>query len=149
MVKLNAKLDADLLIYLLSHFGYDGHTVHMLTQQHLLPPVTRTVKSSLFTHGHSSPLVLDASLHQCPQTIFCYINSGWTFSGQTSLRICIHVEGGSSYKAAINFNCKKKTYVSYSYYKPSDFRFIQVVLMFWVLNLHAVLQNLTVVLTFS
>ena len=37
MVKLNAKFDADLLLYLLSHFECDGHTVHMLTQRHLLP----------------------------------------------------------------------------------------------------------------
>ena len=32
MFKLNAKFDADLLLYLLSHFECDGHTVHMLTQ---------------------------------------------------------------------------------------------------------------------
>ena len=38
--KLNAKLDADLLLYLLGHFECDGHTVHMLTQRHLPPPLT-------------------------------------------------------------------------------------------------------------
>ena len=37
MFKLNAKFDADLLLYLLSHFECDGHTVHMLTQWHLPP----------------------------------------------------------------------------------------------------------------
>ena len=36
--KLNAKFDADSLFYSLSHFECDGHTVHMLTQQCLLPP---------------------------------------------------------------------------------------------------------------
>ena len=30
-------------------FECDGHTVHMLTQQCLLPPLTSTVKSSLFS----------------------------------------------------------------------------------------------------
>ena len=32
MFKPNAKFDADSLLYSLSHFEYDGHTVHMLTQ---------------------------------------------------------------------------------------------------------------------
>ena len=36
MFKLNAKFDADSLLYLLSHFECNGHTVHMLTQWH--PP---------------------------------------------------------------------------------------------------------------
>ena len=39
------------------------------TQQHLLPPQTSTVKSSLFLHAHSSPLSVAARLHQCMQTI--------------------------------------------------------------------------------
>ena len=30
--KLNTKSNADSLLYLLSYFEYDGHTVHMLTQ---------------------------------------------------------------------------------------------------------------------
>ena len=54
MFKLNTKFGADSLLYSLSHFEWDGHAVHMLTQQHLLPPLTSTVKSSLFTHVHSS-----------------------------------------------------------------------------------------------
>ena len=32
MFKLNAKSDADSLVYSLSHFECDGHTVHTLTQ---------------------------------------------------------------------------------------------------------------------
>ena len=55
MLKLNAKSDADLSLYPLSHCECDCHTVHMLTQQRLPPPLTSTVKSSLFTHAHSSP----------------------------------------------------------------------------------------------
>ena len=62
---LNAKFDANLLLYSLSYFECDGHTVHMLTQWNLLPPLTSTVKSSLFTHVHSSLLSLATRLHQC------------------------------------------------------------------------------------
>ena len=64
MLKLNAKFDTDLLPYLLSHFECDGHTVHMLTQQYLPPPLTSIGKLSLFMHAQSSPLSLVASLHR-------------------------------------------------------------------------------------
>ena len=79
MFKLNAKFDADSLLYLLSHFEYDGHTVHMLTQWHLLPPLTNTVMSSLFTHMHSSPLSLAARLHRCHTNCSRHINNGGLF----------------------------------------------------------------------
>ena len=65
MFKLNAKFNADLSLYSLSYFKCDGHTIHMLTQWHLPPPLTSTVKSSLFTHAHSSPLFFAARLHGC------------------------------------------------------------------------------------
>ena len=42
------------------------------------------VKSSLFTHEHSSPLFLTARLHLCHANHSHYINNGWTFSRQTS-----------------------------------------------------------------
>ena len=84
---MNAKFDADSLLYLLSHFECDDHTVHMLIQWRLPPPLTSTVKSSLFTHTHSSPLSLAARLHPCHVNHFCYINNDWASSGQT---ICIH-----------------------------------------------------------
>ena len=84
MLKLNTKFDADSLLYLLSHFECDDHTVHMLTQWHLPPLATSTVKSSLVTHVHSSPLSLAARLHQCCTNHSCSVNSGWTFSAQTS-----------------------------------------------------------------
>ena len=83
MFKVNAKFDANSLLYSLSHFECDGHRVHILIQMHLLPPLTSTVKSSLFTHAHSSPLSLAARLHQCHTNCFHYINSGWAFSRQT------------------------------------------------------------------
>ena len=82
MFKLNAKFGADSLLYSLSHFECEGHTVHMLTQWCLLLPLTSTVKPSLFTHAHSSPLSSAARLHRCHANCSRYINNGWTFSGQ-------------------------------------------------------------------
>ena len=59
----------------------DDHTVHMLIQWHLLPPLTSTVKSLLFIHVHSSPLYLTARLHWCGASHSHYINNDKTFSG--------------------------------------------------------------------
>ena len=84
MFKLNVKFDADSLLHLLSYFECNSHTVHMLTQQHLLPPLTSTVRWSLFTHAHSSPPSLAARLHWCHANCSSYVNNGWTFSVQTS-----------------------------------------------------------------
>ena len=84
MFKLNAKFDGDLLLYSLSDFECDGHTVHMLSQQRLLPPLTSTVTSSLFAHAHSSPLSLDAGLQRCRAHCSRCINNGWAFSRQPS-----------------------------------------------------------------
>ena len=87
MFKLNTKFDADLLLYTLSHFECDGHTVHMLTQQYLPPPLTSTVKSSLcalFAHAHSSPLSLGTRSRQCCTNRSHYIDNGCTFSEQIS-----------------------------------------------------------------
>ena len=88
MLKLNTKFDADSLLYSLSHFVCDDHTVHMLTQQCLLPPLTNTVELSLFTHVHSSPLSLAARLHRCHTNCSHHVNNDWTFfSEQTSRMI--------------------------------------------------------------
>ena len=76
MFKLHTKFDADLLLYSLSHFECDGHTVHMLTQQCLPHQLTRMVKLSLFTHVHSSPLSLAGRLHQCHINCSHNINNG-------------------------------------------------------------------------
>ena len=84
MLKLNAKSDADLSLYPLSHCECDCHTVHMLTQQRLPPPLTSTVKSSLLTLVHSNPLSSAARLHRCHANRSGYINNGQTFSGQIS-----------------------------------------------------------------
>ena len=80
MFKLNSKTDTDFWLHPFGHFECDGHTVHMLTQQHLLPPLTSTVKSSLFTLVHSSPLSL-AARPQRHANHSHYINNSWTFSG--------------------------------------------------------------------
>ena len=90
MFKHNAKFNEDLLLYLLSHFKCDGHTVHVLTQRHLPPPLTSAVKSSLFTHAHSSPLSLPGYINVM-QTILVILTNGWTFSRQTSyIIICLY-----------------------------------------------------------
>ena len=86
MFTLNAKFDAYLLLYLLSHCECN---VHMLTHWGLPPPLTSTVKSSLFTHVYYSPLSLAARLHQFCTNHSHYINNGWTFSGQTSCMYCL------------------------------------------------------------
>ena len=83
-LKLNAKFDAYPLLYCLSHFECDSHTVHMLSQWCLPPLLTTTVKSSLFTHTHSSPCSLAAMLQLRYANCFCYSNNGWNFSKLTS-----------------------------------------------------------------
>ena len=86
MFKLNAKLDADSLLYLLSHFECEGHTVHKFTQWCLPPTLTSSVKSLVFTHADSSSLSLAARTHWCSANHSHYINNGWIYSGQTSYR---------------------------------------------------------------
>ena len=55
----------------------------------LLPPLTSTVKWSLFTHAHSSSLSLAARLHWCHMDCSHNINNGWSFCGQTLVHIYI------------------------------------------------------------
>ena len=89
MFKLNAESDADSLLYSLSHFECDSH---LLTWQCLPPPLTSTVKLSLFTHAHSSPLSLAARLYPCHTSYSHYTNNGWTFSRHTLVtRYCIYI----------------------------------------------------------
>ena len=79
MLKLNAIFDGDSLLYSLSHFECNSHTVHMLTQLCLPPPLISRVKSSLFTHVHSSPLSLAARLHWCQQTVLIILTMAGLF----------------------------------------------------------------------
>ena len=91
MFKLNAKLDADLMVYLLTHFGCDSREVPMLTQKHLPPPLTSTVKSSLFTYAHSSPLSLAARLRQLMQTILILVVAGLFPDKPGTLCVCTYL----------------------------------------------------------
>ena len=76
MFKLNTKFGIDSLLYSLSHFECDGHTGHMRTEGRLPPPLTSTVKSSLFTHVHSSPLSLAARVTSMSTNRSHCINNG-------------------------------------------------------------------------
>ena len=77
---VQAKFDADSFLYLLRHFECDVHTVHMLTQRHVPPPLTSPVKLPMFMHVHSSPLSLAARLHRYHANHSHWITNGWTFS---------------------------------------------------------------------
>ena len=79
------------MLYSRSHFECSGHTVHMLTQRRRPPSLTSTVKSSLFTHVHSSPLSLSARLHGCHANCSHCVNNDWTFSKHlVYVSVCIH-----------------------------------------------------------
>ena len=58
---------------------------------HSTPPLTSTVKSSLFMHVHSSPLSLAARLHRCHTNRSCYINNSWTAFWQTLYVLYIYI----------------------------------------------------------
>ena len=108
MFKLKDKIWCR-FVALLGHFECDSHTVHMLTQQHLLPPLTSTVKSSLFTHAHPRPVFLAARLHQCVQTILIIITTAVLSLDRPriSLNLWLSRENSSSSKSRSAF---------YSYY---------------------------------
>ena len=63
----------------------------MLTQRHLLLPLTSTVKSSSFAHVHFSPPSSAARFHPCHANCTHFINNGWTFSGQTSYVCTLYI----------------------------------------------------------
>ena len=56
-----------------------GHTVHMLTQRHLLPSLTSAVKLSLFTYVHSSPLPWLLNYIDVVQTILMILKMAGLF----------------------------------------------------------------------
>ena len=62
IVKLKVKFDPDSLLYLLSHFECDSHTVQMLTQWRPLLPLTSSVKSIVHAcaNSHWLPGCVDA-----------------------------------------------------------------------------------------
>ena len=92
----------------------------MLTPQHVPPPLTSTVKSSLSTHTHSSPLSLAARLHQCHSNCSHYINNGWTFSGQyIYVGVCLYVYICVYIYSILVYIHIYNTHISYIYIKFS------------------------------
>ena len=89
MFKLNTKFGADPLLYWLSHFECDCDTVHMVTQWPLPPPLTGSVKSSLLTHVHSSPLSLAPGYIHVAQTVLI-LTSGKTSGTYNWLRKIVY-----------------------------------------------------------
>ncbi|KAF6119681.1 hypothetical protein HJG60_010131 [Phyllostomus discolor] len=89
----------------------------MPIQWQLLPPLTSIVKSSLFMCVHFSPLALVARLHRCQANHSHYINSGRTFSGQTSFVQFIYsvygvYSGSSKINSSLIFSIIKWGYLS-------------------------------------
>ena len=69
MFKLNAKFDADSLLYSLILNVTATQYTYSFNGIYRGPPLTSTVKSSLFTDVHSRPLSLAASYIDITQTI--------------------------------------------------------------------------------
>ena len=90
MFKLNAKVwcRSSLYLFILNVLATQ-YTCSLNGIYH--PPLTSTVKSSLFTHVHSSPLSLGARLHPCCANHSRCINNGWTFYGHPSYSCWISV----------------------------------------------------------
>ena len=90
MFKHNAKFDSSSLLYLVI-LNVTATQDTCSLNWCLLRPLTSTVKSSLFTHVHSSPLSLGARLHPCCANHSRCINNGWTFYGHPSYSCWISV----------------------------------------------------------
>ena len=115
MFKLNAKFDVNLLLYLFSRFECGSHLIHMLIQRDLPLPLTSTVKSSWFTHLHSSLLSL-ARLHWCHSNCSCYFNNGWTFSRQTSYFLLLLHKGPRSNNIAVGISIPSAQILVFTYH---------------------------------
>ena len=75
----------------LSHFECDGHTVHMLTQWCIRPPLTSTVKLALFTHVHSDPLFLAPGYIDVVQTILIILTMAGLFADRPCMHSYVHI----------------------------------------------------------
>ena len=104
MLRINIKSDADSLLYSLSHCECNGHTVHILTQRHLPPPLTSAVKSSLFTlhipvHSPWLPGYMDVV-----QNILVILTRvGLPLGASIEDRPCIYLQRSKSFYIHINF----------------------------------------------
>ena len=63
----------------------------MLTQQHILPLLTSTVKSSLFTHVHSTPFSSAARWHQCHANHSHILTMARLFPDRLHICMCVCV----------------------------------------------------------
>ena len=91
MFKLKAKSDADSFLYSHSHLECNGHTVHA-PSTHLPPPLTSTVKLSLFMYVHSIhspwlPGYIDAA-----QAILIILTVAGLFPDRPCVCVCVCVE---------------------------------------------------------
>ena len=87
MFKLKAKFDADLLLYFLSHFECDIHTIHMQSTASTTPTDQYSEVVIVQACSFQSTL-LGCQVASMSCKPFLYINNGCTFSRQTSY---IHV----------------------------------------------------------
>ena len=90
MFKLNAKFDADSLLYSLNHFQCDVHTAHMHTVRCLPPPLTNTVKLSVFNmcipvHSPWPPGYVDVT-----QIILVLLKVAGLFPVRPHIHVCIY-----------------------------------------------------------
>ena len=116
--KLNTQSDPDLLLYLLSHFECDHHTVHMLTNGIYCPHWLSAVMSSLFTHAHSSPLSLASGSQWCRTNHSRYINNGWTFSTQTLYVPIDTILSWTHFLFLATLRSKSREVFQFTYWKP-------------------------------
>ena len=80
-LKLNAKFDADSLLYSPSHFECEGHTVHMLT--HWSTTLTASYSEVVTVHTCTfQSIPLGCQVTSMSPNCFRYINTGWAFWGQ-------------------------------------------------------------------
>ena len=77
MFKLNAKFDVDSLLYLVILNTTDMQYTCSLNSA--TPPMTSTVKSSLFTHAHSTPLSLVPGNIDVAQTVLVILTMAGIF----------------------------------------------------------------------
>ena len=89
MLKFNAVFDAYSLFYSQLFWMWWPHATHAHSVASTAP-LTSTVKSSLFTHVHSSPLCLAARLHDAVQTVLIIL----TMVGLFPDRPQMFTEGG-------------------------------------------------------
>ena len=84
MFKLNAKFDADLLLYLLSHLECHAHSMASTAS-------TDKCSEVVIVHARAfQSTLLGCQVHQGCTNHFPYINNGWTFSRQATYVVTLN-----------------------------------------------------------